>query len=121
MTPTPSELIDRQIAGLPGWRGELMTRLRKIINQADPGLQEDWKWDTAVWVAKGNVCAIGAFNASVKLNFFKGAGLPDPHHLFNGGLEAKTSRSIDLKEGDSIDAAALQELVRAAVGHNTRR
>ncbi|MEP7104305.1 MAG: DUF1801 domain-containing protein [Chloroflexota bacterium] len=121
MSPSPSELIDRQIAGLPDWRGELMTNLRRIISQADPNLQEDWKWDTAVWAAKGNVCAIGAFKESVKLNFFKGASLPDPQHLFNGGLEAKASRSIDLKEGDSIDRAALQELIRAAVAHNTKR
>ena len=121
MTLNPSERIDKQIADLPGWRGDLMARLRTVINAAHPALLEDWKWDTAVWASNGNVCAIGAFTDHVKLNFFKGASLPDPHHLFNGGLEAKASRSIDLAEGDTINEPALEELIRAAVANNAAK
>ncbi len=121
MTLNPSERIDKQIADLPGWRGALMARLRAVINAADPALKEDWKWDTAVWASNGNVCAIGAFADHVKLNFFKGASLLDPHHLFNGGLEAKASRSIDMAEGDPINEPALQELIRAAVANNASK
>ena|SRR5438105_4287691 len=98
-----------------------MAKLRRTINSASPDLKEEWKWDTPVFSAKGNVCAIGAFKDSVKVNFFKGASLPDPKHLFNGGLEAKTSRSIDLRRGDRIDDASLKELVRAAVAANNRQ
>src|SRR6266545_4636253 len=58
--PTPSEKIDNQIASLTDWRGQRMAELRKLINEADPNLKEDWKWDTAVWTAKGNVIALGA-------------------------------------------------------------
>jgi hypothetical protein len=112
--PTPSEQIDQQIAALPDWRGPRMTALRKIINEADPNLKEDWKWDTAVWTAKGNVLALGAFKDHLKLNFFKGASLDDPNGLFNAGLDAKATRSIDLYENDTIDEQALKELVRAA-------
>lgn len=115
MTPTPSELIDKQIADLKDWRGELMTELRSVINKSDPGLTEEWKWDTAVWTNNGNVCALAAFKNGVKINFFKGASLPDPKHLFNAGLEAKASRAIDIAEGGSIDKSALRDLVRAAV------
>jgi hypothetical protein len=118
LTQEPSDLIDKQIAELTDWRGDLMARLRRIINQAEPGLKEDWKWGTPVWTSKGNVCAIGAFKDSVKLNFFKGASLPDPHGLFNGGLDAKASRSIDLADGDPINEPALQELIRAAAAYN---
>jgi hypothetical protein len=121
LTEEPSDLIDKQIAELADWRGDLMARLRTVINQAEPGLKEDWKWSTPVWTSKGNVCAIGAFKESVKLNFFNGASLPDPQGLFNGGLDAKASRSIDLVEGDPVNEPALQELIRAAVAHNAAK
>jgi hypothetical protein len=111
----PSEQIDEQIAGLGDWRGERMTRLRKVINDADPGLTEEFKWGTPVFAAKTNVCALGAFKDHLKINFFKGATLPDPNGLFNSGLEAKTSRSIDLYEKDKLNEAHLQALVRAAL------
>jgi hypothetical protein len=113
-----SKLIDQHIGKYNDWRGDVMAKLRAIIRKADPGLQEDWKWDTPVFTCNGNVCAIGAFKENVKLNFFKGASLPDPHHLFNGGLEAKASRSIDFGKGDRINSQALQELIRAAVAKN---
>lgn len=118
MSQPASELIDRHIASLTNWRGEHMARLRTLILDAEPSLKEEWKWDTPVFTSKGNVCALGAFKASIKVNFFKGASLPDPHRLFNGGLEAKASRSIDLAAGDQIDEAALQDLVRAAAAQN---
>lgn len=118
MTQKVSDLIDEQIAKLTDWRGDLMKRLRAIINKATPGVKEDWKWGTPVWTSNGNVVAIGAFKDSVKLNFFKGASLSDPHHLFNGGLEAKASRSIDFVKGDRINEPALRELIRAAVAAN---
>lgn len=114
----PAELIDEQIAGLPDWRGQLYARLRKLIHETDPNLAEEWKWNTAVWAYNGMVCAVGAFKDHIKVNFFKGASLPDPSGLFNSGLEAKTSRSIDLYEGDVIDEPALQDLIRAAVAYN---
>ncbi|MGI8609797.1 MAG: DUF1801 domain-containing protein [Candidatus Dormibacteria bacterium] len=116
---TPSELIDQQIASIKDWRGDRLADLRAAINGADAELQEGWKWETAVWSHRGNVCALAAFKDHVKINFFKGASLPDPAGLFNGGLEAKASRSIDLAEGDRIDPLALQDMVRSAVALNS--
>ena len=121
MAQPQSALIDRHIAGLQDWRGQLMARLRTVINKSDPSLEEDWKWDTPVWTSNGNVCAIGAFKDGVKLNFFKGASLPDPQGLFNGGLQAKASRSIDFREGDKINQPALTALVRGAVALNDKK
>ena len=121
MAQPQSALIDRHIAGLQDWRGQLMARLRTVINKSDPSLKEDWKWDTPVWTSNGNVCAIGAFKDGVKLNFFKGASLPDPQGLFNGGLQAKASRSIDFREGDKINQPALTALVRGAVALNNKK
>jgi hypothetical protein len=114
-----SKQIDNKIAKLTDWRGAMMARLRNVISKADSKLHEGFKWNTAVWSAKSNVCALGSFADHIKINFFKGASLSDAHHLFNGGLEAKTSRSIDLHEGEKINEAHLKDLVRAAVAADT--
>lgn len=115
----PSELIDKQIADLADWRGELFARLRTLILAADPDIVEEWKWDTAVWTHKGMVCAVGAFKDHLKINFFKGASLEDRHGLFNAGLDAKATRAIDVYEGDTVDESALTDLIRAAVAYNS--
>ncbi len=114
----PSKLIDKQIAELKDWRGQMIARLRKIIHDAGPELTEEWKWNTAVWSQNGLVVAVGAFKGSVKVNFFQGASLQDPRKLFNAGLEAKKTRAIDLHEGDKINEPALKDLIRAAVAQN---
>ena len=119
--PTPSEEIDAQIAGLPDWRGQRMAELRKLINEADSNLKEDWKWGTPVWTQKGNVISLGAFKSPVKKNFLNGASLHDPTGLFNAGLDANATRSIDLRENDPIDEQALKDLIRAAVNHDAGR
>ncbi len=98
-----SELIDKQIADLADWRGELFTKLRKLIHEADPETTEEWKWDTAVWTHNGMICAVGGFKDHLKINFFQGAALLDPHKLFNAGLEAKKTRAIDFYENDKIN------------------
>ncbi len=114
-----SEHISNQIAELADWRGELYARLRRVLQQAAPGLVEEWKWGTGVWSQNGNVVSIGAFKDHLKVNFFKGAAVNDPRGLFNAGQEAKASRSIDLFEGSKIDEAALADLIRGAVAMNT--
>jgi len=114
---TPSDKIDEQIADASGWRGELLARLRKTIHEADPGIEEAWKWNTAVFVHGKNVCAIAAFKDHVKINFFDGAKLADPQGLFNAGLDAAATRAIDFAEGDIVDESALKALIRAAVDY----
>jgi hypothetical protein len=115
---SPSELITNQIEELADWRGKLLAQLRQLILDAAPDLTEEWKWGTAVWVHTGNIVAAGAFKDHVKINFFEGAALDDPSKLFNAGFEAKATRAIDFHDGDRINAAALKELVRAAVALN---
>jgi len=112
------ERITSHINDLADWRGKMLARLRKLIHDAAPDLVEEWKWNTPVWSLNGNVVAVGAFRSQVKVNFFKGASLDDPHRLFNAGLEAKESRAIDIHEGDRIDEPGLKDLVRAAVALN---
>jgi hypothetical protein len=110
-----SAQIDEYLNGLPGWQREMAARLRELIHEADPEMGEAWKWGTPVFVHGTNLCAIGAFADHLKVNFFKGAALDDPAGLFNAGLEAKTSRAIDLREGDRLEEEEFRALVRRAV------
>jgi hypothetical protein len=115
MTYKKEPRVDEYIRTLPDWQRGICQRIRDLIHEADPGITETWKWDTPVFTHGGNVCAVGAFRDHVKVNFFKGAALPDPNGLFNAGLDAKTSRAIDLREGAEIDENAFRALVQAAV------
>jgi hypothetical protein len=116
-----SKQIDKRIATTTDWRGAMMARLRRLIHQAEPQIIEEWKWDSPVFSLGGMVCSLGAFKDHVKANFFKGASLYDPKKLFNAGLEAKATRSIDLAEGEKIDETAFKNLVKAAVIFNIKK
>jgi len=109
-----AKLIDNQIADLADWRGKVLKQLRTLIHEADPRIEEEWKWNSAVFVHQGMVCSLGCFKDHVKINFFKGATLKD-QSLFNAGRDAKTSRGIDLHEGDRINEAPLKRLIQSAV------
>lgn len=119
MTQTPSELIDERIASLPDWRGETLARVRAIIREADPEVEETWKWrGVPVWEHAGILCTGETYKAAVKLTFAKGAVLPDPDGLFNASLDGNVRRAIDIHEGDAIKEEALTALIRAAVAAN---
>jgi len=115
-----SELIDKRIAELGDWRGETLSRMRKLIQAADPDVVEEWKWrGTPVWSHDGIICTGESYKSIVKLTFAKGASLTDPGKLFNSSLDGNTRRAIDIHEGEEVDAGAFQALVRAAVALNT--
>ena len=117
---SPSELIDARIEELRDWRGDTLARVRALIRQADPGIVEEWKWrGVPVWSHAGIVCTGETYKSVVKLTFAKGARLEDPAGLFNASLEGNTRRAIDIREGETIDEAAMAALVRAAVALNT--
>ena len=119
MALTPSQEIDKFIKENTDWRGVWIANFRKLILKTAPEVTEEWKWGVPVWSHKGNVVASGIFKDHVKLNFFKGASLKDPKKLFNSGLEAKATRTIDISEGEKIDETALKELIRQAVDFNS--
>ncbi len=115
-----SELIDKRIAELGDWRGEALSRMRKLIQEADPDVVEEWKWmGTPVWSHDGIICTGESYKATVKLTFAKGASLKDPVQLFNASLDGNTRRAIDLHEGEEVDAGAFKALILAAVALNT--
>jgi hypothetical protein len=114
-----TELIDRRIAELGDWRGETLSRMRKLIKQADPKVVEEWKWNNPVWSHDGIICTGESYKSTVKLTFAKGASLKDPARLFNSSLDGNTRRAIDIHEGEEVDADAFKALIRAAVVLNT--
>jgi hypothetical protein len=125
MATPASEKITAKIEELGDWRGEVLARVRQVIHDADPAIEEEWKWEkatspgTPVWSHDGIVCTGETYKQVVKLTFFKGASLDDPNGLFNSSLEGKTRRAIDIREGEPLDEPALTRLIRAAVAANT--
>lgn len=121
---TASESITKKIEELGDWRGETLARVRRLIHDADPEIQEEWKWakatspGTPVWSHEGIVCTGESYKQVVKLTFMRGASLPDPSGLFNSSLEGNTRRAIDIREGETLDETAFKELIRAAVAAN---
>ncbi len=115
-----SKLIDQRIAELGDWRGKALARMRKLIQAADPGVVEEWKWSVPVWSHDGIVCTGESYKAVVKLTFAKGAKLKDPRKLFNSSLAGNTRRAIDIREGEEVDADAFKALIRAAVAFNKK-
>ena|SRR5215211_4284005 len=116
---SPSQLIDARIEELDDWRGELLSRLRTLVKDADPEVVEEWKWrGVPVWSHDGMICTGETYKNVVKMTFAKGAALKDPSGLFNSSLDGNTRRAIDFHEGEEIDEEALKSLVRAAVTLN---
>src|SRR5947199_5093690 len=119
---SPSQLIDARIEELGDWRGQMLSRLRGLVKEADPEIVEEWKWrGVPVWSHDGLICTGETYKKIVKMTFAKGAALKDPAGLFNASLDGNTRRAIDFHEGETIDEEAFKTLVRAAVTLNKSR
>jgi hypothetical protein len=117
--PSPSQLIDGRIRELGDWRGEMLSRLRALIKEADPEVVEEWKWrGVPVWYDGGMICTGETYKDIVKMTFANGAALKDPSGLFNSSLDGNARRAIDFHQGETINEKALKNLIRAAVTLN---
>lgn len=118
---TAKEKIDEYIDKASDWRGDLIAEIRELIHEIEPNIIEEWKWNSPVFSHNGKMfCSPGAFKTHVGLNFFDGAMIEDPDRLFNSGLDAKKSRSINFNKEDNIDKAALKALLEKAVKYNQK-
>jgi len=116
-----SELISKRVAELGDWRGETVSRMRKLIKAADPDVVEEWKWDVPVWSHDGIICTGETYKDKVKLTFAKGASLKDPARLFNASLDGNTRRALDIHEGGEVDESAFKALVLEAISLNSSK
>ena len=122
MAESASENIDERIRQLDDWRGETLARIRRVIHEAAPDIVEEWKWrGVPVWSHNGILCTGETYKAAVKMTFAKGAALADPAGLFNSSLEGNVRRAIDVHEGETLNEAALKELIRAAIASNSNK
>ncbi|HEY2898735.1 MAG TPA: DUF1801 domain-containing protein, partial [Gemmatimonadaceae bacterium] len=119
---SPARLIDARIKELKDWRGKTLSRVRALIKQAVPEVEEGWKWrGVPVWSHNGILCTGETYKNVVKLTFMKGASLEDPSGLFNSSLEGNARRAIDIHEGEQIDEGAFKALIRAAAALNSSK
>jgi hypothetical protein len=119
MNDSPSQKIDERIAELGDWRGEKLAQVRKLIKDADPEVEETWKWrGVPVWEHAGIITTGESYKDYIKLTFAKGASLDDPSGLFNASLGGNARRAIDIHEDDELDPVAFQDLVREAIALN---
>ncbi len=107
------------------WRDATLTRMRTLILDAAPGITEEQKWKkpsnpagVPVWSHDGIICSGETYKDKVKLTFMHGAALPDPAGLFNAPGTGGTRRAMDIREGQTVDAAKFKALVKAAVVFN---
>src|SRR5664279_4207897 len=120
-----SELISKRFAELGDWRGETLSRMRKLIKEADPDAVEELKWvkpstpGTPVWSHDGIICTGESYKSVVKLTFAKGASLQDPARLFNSSLDGNVRRAIDIHEAEEVDESAFTALILLAVALNS--
>jgi hypothetical protein len=125
---SPSQQIDAIIKEPGDWRGKKLSQLRALIKKADPAVVEEVKWKkpsrpsgVPVWSHDGIICVADTLKNAVRLTFPKGAQVKDPKQLFNTRLDSKTVRAIDFHDGETVDEAALQALIRDAVRLNTSK
>ncbi len=119
---SPSQLIDERIKELGDWRGDMLSRIRSLIKQAEPEVVEEWKWrGVPVWYRDGMICTGETYKNAVKVTFAKGASLDDPAGLFNSSLDGNVRRAIDFHEGETINEEGFKALVRAAIALNEPR
>jgi hypothetical protein len=117
--------ITKKIQDLGDWRGETLAQVRRLIHEAEPEIEEEWKWakatspGTPVWSHDGGVCTGESYKQVVKLTFFRGASLEDPHKLFNSSLEGNARRAIDIRESEKLNEEAFKQLIQSAVAANS--
>ena len=112
--------ITKRIQELGDWRGATLAHVRQLIHDADPDIEEEWKWmGTPVWSHDGIVCTGESYKQVVKLTFARGASITDPKKLFNSSLDGNTRRAIDIREGEKINEVDFKKLIRAAVAANS--
>jgi hypothetical protein len=107
------------------WRDERLSRIRRLIREADPEVVEQQKWKKPsnpagipVWYHDGIICTGETYKNHLRFTFAQGGSLKDPKGVFNANLEGAT-RALVIHEGDQIDETAFKARIRAAAALNS--
>jgi len=118
---SPSQKIDEYVSELDDWRHDTFAQIRRVIQEADPEVVEEFKWmGTPVWYHDGIIACVNAHKGKVKVTFNQGASLPDPNKVFNASLDGNQRRAIDYFENDKVNKRDLKALVVAAISFNRK-
>ena len=122
MTPPPYETdprVDEYIDALPGWQQDICRRVRDLVHEADPEVQETIKRRVQPYfVLEGNICALLATNDHVNVFLYDGAIVPDPDGIITGGHDNQTARTVAIYEGETFNAPALRRMFEQIIANN---
>lgn len=119
MTYPTDPRVDAYIDGLPDWQQAICRELRDLVHAADPGVTETIKRTRLPYfVLDGNVCALLAAKDHVNLFLYDGAIVPDPDGIITAGHDNKTARTMAVRRGEQVNAAALTAMLRQVIANN---
>jgi len=111
-------LVDAFIDALPAWQRDICAKLRELIHQAEPDIEETIKrGDRPYFVLNGSICAFQATKDHVNL-FIYDPIAPDPDHIINQGQGNQTARSIQIYQGDEVNENAIKALIHIVADNN---
>jgi hypothetical protein len=119
MTGSTDPRVDSYIDSLPGWQQAICREVRGLAHAADPEVTETIKRTRLPYfVLQGNVCALLAARDHVNVFLYDGAIVPDPEGIITGGHDNQTARTVAVREGEPINAAALTAMFRQIIANN---
>jgi hypothetical protein len=119
MTSPRDPRVDAYLERLPAWQRLILGRVRDLVHEADPAVEETIKRTVQPYfVLDGNVCAFLAAKDHVNVFVYDGAIVPDPEGIITAGHDNQTARTVGFREGDPINEAALLAMFRAIIANN---
>jgi hypothetical protein len=119
MTHSKDARVDAYIDALPGWQRAVCREVRDLVHAADPAVTETIKFrDRPYFVLEGNICALLAAKDHVNVFLYDGAIVPDPEGIITGGHSNTTARTVAVREGERLNAPALQAMFQQIIANN---
>ena len=111
--------VDAYIDALPRWQQAICHEVRDLVHAADPDVTETIKRTTRPYfVLEGNICALLAAKDHVNVFLYDGAIVGDPEGIITAGHQNKTARTVAVRQGETINAAALTAMFRHIIANN---
>jgi hypothetical protein len=111
--------VDAYLDGLPDWQRDILSKVRDIVHEADPDVEETIKRTVQPYfVLDGNICAFLAAKDHVNVFLYDGAIVPDPEGIITAGHDNQTARAIGLRRGDKVNERALLAMFRQIIANN---
>jgi hypothetical protein len=118
MPNTQNDQVSSFINSLPQWQKDICSRVRQLIHQAEPDIEETIKrGDRPYFVLNGNICAFQSTKDHINV-FIYDPIAPDPEHIINQGHDNVTARSIQIYQNDHLNEDAFKQLIKAVAAND---